>query len=149
MSDQSNPLLSALGPQGGAPPVPPTEQSSAPPEMPNDPSMGIQQRPPGTGVAEQPQKPADRKEFYRNMLSNFIYSFASGAANAGTGPGANVRGAGAAILAIPEREQWQKEWAIEHQKANALTGLQQAEAHKAQTQADYVTLPNGASISPE
>lgn len=136
MSEAQNPLLANLSSQGmGA--TPPPDPNLATPDVQQGPQQmaDMVQRPPGTGIAEQPQKPSDRKEFFRNMLSNFLYSFAAGAANSGTGPGANVRGAGAAILAPYQREQQQKEMALEQQKAgiaqqqaNSLEGLRQAQA---------------------
>jgi hypothetical protein len=82
-------------------------------------------RPIGTSAAGQPKNKA---EFFRNMLGDFFYSVGTGLANRGSGPGADARGAGAALTALPERDIQRQQIGIQQQNAQAAQALKEAQA---------------------
>lgn len=115
-------------PQVLAPPLAPdVSQGEAPapsliPQLPP--------RPPGTGVAAQP--PPNKAEFFRKMLGDFFYSVGKGLSERGTGPQADIRGAGAALTALPERDIMRQQLEIQRQQAQGMAAYHasQAEALK-------------------
>ena len=59
--------------------------------------------------AYNPRPRMTKGDFFKQALSNFMFSFATGMANAGTGPGANARGFGAAALAPYNRQVFEEQ----------------------------------------
>ena len=137
---QSTPTTDMLANSGAfnAPPPPPQEQQMIPASTTLTPPLGtpppqggappaqLPPRPPGTGVASQP--PPSKAEFFRNMLGNFFYSVGTGLANRGSGPDADIRGAGAAMTALPNRDIMQRQLQIQEENAQASKALKEAQA---------------------
>lgn len=109
--------------------------SNLPPETMQDadPLSAAASTPVARGLLPAPPPQINRvpkSEIFRQLLSDFLQNVGAGMAAAGTGPGANVRGAGAAILAGPEREQRRqamnfREQELEIQRQNAQSLAQQ------------------------
>src|SRR3990172_8760323 len=118
MEDQD---IAQAAAQGAPPPGSQTMQPSLDPLM-----EGIEQKNiPRLPEQEQPKQ--TRAQFFKQLLSDFLYSFATGMKESGTGPGANVRGAGAALLALPERERMMRGEKLEERRVSALESRQQAQ----------------------
>lgn len=143
--------------------VPPLSQENPPAQS----APMLPPRPPGTGVASQP--PPSKAEYFRNLLGHFfnsanetisnggqppttgdkirsavgdyLYSVGKGLAARGSGPDADLRGAGAAITAIPERNIQQRQLAIANAREQALANLQGAQTGALQAKSGMVNVP--------
>lgn len=95
-------------------------------------------------------RPANRMDVFENFLGNFLQSFATGMSQSGHGPGANLRGAGAAIMAGPNLAMQRQQFAAEQAQRQAETERAQAGTNLTTEQArqmgSMVTLPNGATM---
>jgi hypothetical protein len=98
-----------------------TSWGQEPPQLPP--------RPIGTGVAAQP---VSKGEFFRKMLGDFFYAAGTGLANRGSGPGADARGAGAALTALPERDIQRQQLEIARQQAQGLAAYHASQAQALQ-----------------
>jgi hypothetical protein len=167
MSDATNPLLAALGGQGG-PPVDPSQQNQPAPEVQNAPPpqetmtqnqpitapptakqqlksvttpglpaivslIGQMIHPQGQVQSGQLPRPPSRLDEFEKFLGNFSVSLAQGMAQSGHGPGANIRGAGAAMMA--PREQGIQNVQLQQQAAAQQAQTQETQARAALTQA--------------
>ena len=113
-------------------PQPPPEEPApdipmANPVVPRDPLMSLI----GEGSRNIPPPPKEptlkrtKKEMFRDMLSTFVYSLASGLQES-RGPGGNARGAAAALLAPYEREIQQHKMALETRRVAAQEAQQRS-----------------------
>lgn len=102
----------------------------------------LPERPIGTSVAAQP---VDRKQQWRQMLGDFLYSVGQGLANRGSGPDADLRGAGAAINAIPNRNIQQQQIAIQREQAEAAQRYKEAQAASLTPSISMID-PNGNTV---
>jgi hypothetical protein len=127
----------SMAPSAGtlAPPLQAQDAQQAPPMQP----AALPPRPPGTGVAS--QAPPSKSEFFRKMLGDFFYSVGTGLANRGSGPDADIRGAGAAIAALPNRDIQQQQMEIQRQQAEGLKAYHTAQATALQNRSELKDVP--------
>lgn len=105
---------------------------------------------PPTQVSAQPgglaqARPVSRADQFEQFLGNFMYSLGQGMSQSGHGPGANIRGAGAAMQAPYQRQLMQSQLAEQQagtQEAQQRAALIGKQAQMAGTMAT-VTLPGG------
>lgn len=120
-----------LAPQGGSGPRPilmdliqglikPRMQASAPGQM---------------------ATPVSRAQTFENFLGNFVYALGQGFANEGHGPGAAMRGAGAAIGAPMNLQAQQRQAQAQREQQQAEAEHSQAQAQLARAQAQPVNVP--------
>lgn len=100
--------------------IPDTVPTVAPPNQ-----QQLPPRPIGASAAGQPMS---KSEFFRDMLGKFFYSVGTGLANRGSGPEADIRGAGAALTALPNLKIQQQQLEIARQNAQATQALKEAQA---------------------
>jgi hypothetical protein len=135
------PDVSALPPTTAAVPQPPAEQQTQQPQQgysgPRPILFDLIQgmlKPPtrapqvGPGGVLGPAQPVGRAEVFENFLTNFIGAMGQGFANEGRGPGAALRGAGAAINAPWQMQQQQAQFQAEQQQRQAQAQLTQQQA---------------------
>jgi hypothetical protein len=153
-----DPLVSLL--MGGAGPHAPRQQAMAPempapdipatiPQSAYDPLQSLI----GTRSMAGPSPPKQtRGDMFRTMLSTFIYSLGEGMKASGTGPGANIRGAGAALVAPFERADLQRQIGLRERQvasqeasAKALEDLRAAQ-EQALIPSIEVQGPNGEAL---
>lgn len=122
------------------------------PEMPAIVHMIAQMIKPTANV--QPGQSADqltrpsRLDAFEQFLGTFMTSFAHGLASSGTGPGANIRGAGAAMLA--PQEQNIRQFGLNQQAASAQQQQAESAAKIQEQQAQTESLrPTIAMIDPD
>src|SRR6202142_754314 len=96
-------------------------------------------RPPGTSSLGQYQ--GTKGEIFRNMLGDFLYSAGKGLAEAGHGPEANFRGAGAGITPLHARDVMNQQLEIQRQQAQGMAAYHQAQATALQGGAQTVQVP--------
>ena len=120
---------------------PPTQQpqvSSTPPPSNQPPRMGgmpliaqylqamIKGPQQGIGPSGYPMQPQSRGDMTLNFLGQFLGNMAQGLSQAGHGPGANLRGAGAAMQAPYQRSLQDYQVQQQAQQQQAQLGLEQA-----------------------
>jgi hypothetical protein len=88
-------------------------------------------------------RPASRLDVFEKFLGNFMYAFSQGMAQGGTGPGANVRGAGAAMQAPYQLARQQYQLGQQQQLQQAQVQREQAQTELTRAQAGMVQTPYG------
>jgi hypothetical protein len=95
---------------------------------------------PGPGTIQpgqsQPMRPPSRLDAFEGFLGNFLQSFATGMGAAGHGPGANERGAAAAMMAPYQQQLQQYQLGQAQQAQQAQMQREQAQTQLAQAQAE-------------
>jgi hypothetical protein len=82
-----------------------------------------------------------KQEFFRDMLGKFFYAVGTGLANRGQGPGADARGAGAALTALPNLAIQQQQMDIQRQQAQGMGAYHQAQATALQNRSALKDVP--------
>lgn len=140
---------SALGTGGPLTAAQPARPPSLKPGMPALISLIGQMIHPTAQVqpGQMPRQPS-RLDAFENFLGNFAVSLASGMAASGHGPGANERGAAAAIMAPQQQNIAQFQMQQQAQEQQARIAQQQAQTQSTEEQAALVpvTLPDGTKI---
>src|SRR5215831_9826783 len=132
------------------------QQQQAPPKPSTMPALAgfLQQMFKGPGYQDmgpgQPARPISRLDAFENFLGNFLQSFAAGMSNAGTGPAANARGFGAAVMNPYHQQLGQYQMEQAQQAQQSQLAYQQAQTQHLQAQTEQmgqiVTLPNGVQM---
>lgn len=148
MADDNDALtqLTIAGMPAQAPPVGgggAQQTQQQPPRMGGQPLLlqyirGMLQGPQATvqpGQA-QPQRPASRSDMTLDFLGSFLSNLSQGLAQAGHGPGANLRGAAGAMQAPYQRELQGYQLGQQQQQQQAQVQSEQAKAQLAQAQAE-------------
>ena len=100
--------------------------------------------------AAQPARPASRLDNFEQFMGTFLTSFATGLGASGHGPGANERGAAAAMMA-PYQQQVQQ-FQLRQQQQATQAQAEEAAGRGAEAQAranqmgQMITLPNGVTM---
>lgn len=89
----------------------------------------------GIGPSGYPQQPTSRGDMTLNFLGQFLGNLAQGLSQAGHGPGANLRGFGAAVQAPYQRSLQDFQVQQQAQEQQARIAQQQAQTELAQAQA--------------
>lgn len=150
MADPNDELIAALSAGGGPPGAMDSPPASAPPptgpappslitgtggqsqfDYKPDPLLGAAREQGLIHVPSPPSMQETKGDFFKRMLSNFLYSFAQGASQGGTGPGSNLRAFGAAYLAPFERDIQNKKMQMEQQRQASQDALRQAQEQQA------------------
>lgn len=135
-------------PQSSAPPTPPKVSDYRTPiglellrQMISPTQQGPTAQNPMSGAM--PPRPPSRLDAFEHFLGNFLQSFSAGMAASGTGPGANIRGAGAAMQAPYQQDV--RQFGLEQQ---ARQQNQQLQAQQAETAARQQQTSQSAQLFP-
>lgn len=88
-------------------------------------------------------RPVSRSDEFHQFVGNFLQSFAAGMAGGGTGPGANMRGAGIAMQAPYQRELQQYQLRQQQQQLESERQLKESQARNLDAQSQLTQTPWG------